>query len=141
MSIPDNDIESFLENLSQDRIRNILAQADARRILQEVKESSSHYPNFDSALTDKATHIAYLLLSCGCSLIENVGSKDSKIDKGFLVLERSGQILSDIYKYNVDEVESRNENLLVAGMALYAGKQYSRAFITQTSQAVKTCHS
>ena len=48
---------------------------------------------------------------------------------GLMVLEKGGKILSDVYKYNTDEQDSRNYNLLIAGMALYAAKQYSRAFI------------
>ena len=37
--------------------------------------------------------------------------------------------MSDIYKYNDDEFDGKDYNLLISGMALYAAKQYSRAFI------------
>lgn len=103
-----------------------MAQADARRILQEVKEVPDNYPNFDPALTEKATHIAYALLSCGCSMIENT---DSSTDEGLAVLEKAGKILSDVFKYNPNEIDAKDYNLLIAGMALYAAKQYSRAYI------------
>ncbi|MEA4986442.1 MAG: DEAD/DEAH box helicase [Anaerovorax sp.] len=126
MSIPTNYITDLLNSLSNRRIDNLVAQTDARRILQEVREIPQNYPNFDSMLTEKSTHIAYVLLSCGCSLIEN---EDSNTNEGFAVLEKAGKILSDAYKYNSNEVEARDYNLLIAGMALYAAKQYSRAFI------------
>lgn len=126
MSIPTQYISELLNNLSQSRLDNLVTQADARRILQEVKEIPGNYPNFDPALTEKATHIAYALLSCGCSLVEN---KDSAASEGLAVLERAGKVLSDVYKYNFDEMETKNYNLLISGMALYAAKQYSRAFI------------
>lgn len=126
MSIPSDIIAGILDDLSQSRINNLIAQADARRILQEVKELSENYPNFDSELTDKATHIAYALLSCGCSMVEN---EDSETAEGLLVLEKAGKILSDVFKYNDDEPETKDYNLLISGMALYAAKQYSRAFI------------
>lgn len=116
----------MLSSLSQERIENLIAQADARRILQEVKETTDNYPNFDPALTEKATHIAYTLLSCGCSIVEN---DDAKTSEGLLALEKAGKILSDTFSFNHDEVENRNYNLLISGMALYAAKQYSRAFI------------
>jgi len=126
MSIPSNYINDLIISLSQSRIDNLIAQTDARRILQEVQEISENYPKFDLLLTEKATHVAYALLTCGCSLIEN---GDESNNEGFLVLEKAGKILSDAFKYNPDEVETKDYNLLIAGMALYSAKQYSRAFI------------
>lgn len=126
MSIPPKIVKELLDALSQERVANIIAQADARRILQEVEESTEHYPSFDPQLTEKATHVAYALISCGCSLIEN---KDSYPKEGLATLERAGKILSDIFRFNRNDVENRDNNLLIAGMALYAAKQYSRAFI------------
>ena len=109
-------------------MNNLIAQADARRILQEVKESPENYPAFDPLLTEKVTHIAYALLSCGCSLIEGADdSADGAENLG--ILERAGKLLSDAYRYNDSETDEKNYNLLIAGMALYAAKQYSRAFI------------
>ena len=126
MSIPTDYAKSLLGSLAQSRIENLVAQADARRILQEVKEIPENYPSFDPTLTEKATHIAYTLISCGCSMVEN---DDNKNHEGLAALEKAGKILSDIFKFNRDEIETKNYNLLIAGMALYASKQYSRAFI------------
>ncbi|WP_152401344.1 DEAD/DEAH box helicase [Paenibacillus cellulositrophicus] len=126
MSIPTDYAISLLRSLEQSRIENLVTQADARRILQEVRERPENFPNFDSALTEKATHIAYSLISCGCSLVEN---EDAETDEGLVVLEKAGKILSDAFKFNSDEIETKNYNLLIAGMSLYATKQYSRAFI------------
>nr|WP_206764594.1 DEAD/DEAH box helicase [Paenibacillus larvae] len=116
----------MLRSLEQSRIENLITQTDARRILQEVRENTENYPNFDSALTEKATYIAYTLITCGCSLIEN---EDVEPAEGLTALEKAGKILSDAFKFNPDEVETKNYNLLIAGMSLYAAKQYSRAFI------------
>lgn len=127
MSIPSNIVVDLLNSLSQSWIDNLITQADARRILQEVKEAPDNYPNFDPGLTEKAIYIAYALLSCGCSMVEN---KDYLASQGFIVLEKAGKILSDVFKYNENETgETRNYNLLIAGMSLYAAKQFSRAFI------------
>ncbi|WP_207654011.1 DEAD/DEAH box helicase [Desulforamulus profundi] len=127
MSIPTDYATDLLNNLSQGRIKNLIAQADARRILQEVKETAENYPNFDPSLTEKATHIAYVLLSCGCSMVEN---EDGETNEGLLALEKAGKILSDTFSFNPNEdKKNKNYNLLIAGMALYAAKQYSRAFI------------
>lgn len=125
MSVPTNYIVELLKNLSKGRVENLIAQADARRILQEVKETTENYPNFDPALTEKVTHIAYALISCGCSMVEN---EDANTNEGLAVLEKAGKILSDAYSFNPTE-EDKNYNLLIAGMALYAAKQYSRAYI------------
>lgn len=126
MSIPTDYAVSLLRSLEQSRIENLITQTDARRILQEVRENPENYPNFDSALTEKVTYIAYTLISCGCSLIEN---EDVDPTEGLEVLEKAGKILSDAFKFNPDEVETKDYNLLIAGMSLYAAKQYSRAFI------------
>jgi hypothetical protein len=127
MSIPTDYATDLLNNISEGRIKNLIAQADARRILQEVRETAENYPRFDPLLTEKATHIAYLLLSCGCSMVEN---QDAETNEGLLALEKAGKILSDTYSFNPNEdKKNKNYNLLIAGMALYAAKQYSRAFI------------
>ncbi len=128
MSLPIDYTSDLIRILSEERLNNLIAQADARRILQEVKEEPKNYPDFDPLLTEKVTHIAYALLSCGCSLIEN-SDNSVNIAEGVATLERAGKILSDTYKYNEDEVDEKNYNLLFAGMSLYAAKQYSRAFI------------
>ncbi len=127
MSIPVDYISNLLNRLSQDRLKNLITQADARRILQEVKEIPENYPDFDPLLTEKATHISYALLSCGCSLMEEPNSVITT--DSLKILERAGKLLSDVYKYNDSEVDVADYNLLIAGMALYAAKQYSRAFI------------
>ena len=126
MSIPDRYSVDLLNNLNQGRVNNLIAQADARRILQEVRETAENYPNFDPLLSEKATHIAFALLACGCSMVEN---EESETAEGLLVLEKAGKIISDTYRFNSGENINKNYNLLIAGMALYAAKQYSRAFI------------
>lgn len=128
MSIPTDYISNLVNELSQGRLGNLITQADARRILQEVKEIPENYPDFDPLLTEKATHIAYVLLSCGCSLMEESNSNFTATES-LSILEKAGKLLSDIYKYNDDEFYSKDYNLLISGMALYAAKQYSRAFI------------
>lgn len=50
MSIPVDYASALLKSLFQDRLNNLIAQADARRILQEVKESPENYPAFDPLL-------------------------------------------------------------------------------------------
>lgn len=126
MSLPVEYIRDVLTEISTDRINNIITQTDARRILQEVEENSDNYPNFDLSLTEKANHIAYLLISCGCSLIEH---ESTKSDEGLILLEKAGKILADNFKYNSDEIDTNNINLLISGMTLYAAKQFSRSFI------------
>lgn len=52
------------------------------------------------------THIAYALLSCGCSLIE--GADDSADEAENLgILERAGKLLSDAYRYNDSEADEK----------------------------------
>ena len=106
MSIPVDYTSDLLRKLSQERLNNLIAQADARRILQEVKESPKNYPNFDPLLTEKVTHIAYALLSCGCSLIENADNSVNATES-LAILEQAGKLLSDTYKYNDNEFNEK----------------------------------
>ncbi|EKP3903509.1 DEAD/DEAH box helicase, partial [Listeria monocytogenes] len=111
MSLPIEYIRELLAEVSNDKIENIITQTDARRILQEVKEDSENYPNFDVSLTEKATHIAYLLISCGCSLL---AQENIKSGEGLLILEKAGKILSDNFKYNSEEMDTKDNNLLIS---------------------------
>jgi replicative superfamily II helicase len=123
MSIPKLYIEKMLEKLSSEHIVNLITQADARRILQEVKETENNFPRFDSLLTEKATHIGYTLLSCGCSLIENDNND------GFDVLKKAGKLLSDTFSFNKKEQDNKDIHILIASLSLYIAKQYSYSFI------------
>ena len=126
MSIPKTYIDEMLKNLSSSHIVNLISQTDARRILQEVKETENNFPRFDSLLTEKAIHIAYTLISCGCSLVEH---KDSTANDGLLILEKAGKLLSNSLSFNDAENETKDIHILISSMAFYAAKQYSYAFI------------
>lgn len=126
MTLPIEHVNELLEKLNAGLFVNLEAQADARRVFQEVKEDERNYPRFDSNLTEKATHIAYSLLAAGCSILEQ---NQPDTEKGIEVLERAGKVLSDVYRYNIDQNQEKNINLLLAGMSLFCAKQFSRAFI------------
>jgi len=127
MSMPINIAKDTANRLLSKQGLNFIAQTDARHILQEVGEEESNYPKFDMRLSEKATHIAYTLISCGCSIYENAEST-TDTDMGLELLEKAGKIISDTYKHNSAE-KDKSVNLLIAGMALFAAKQFSRAFV------------
>jgi len=129
MSFPIGIAKKTVSYLLAGKSQNIIAQTDARHILQEVREYEDNYPHFDPRLTEKATHIAYALIACGCSIVE-MCDDDSNKEEGLIYIEKAGKILYDTYKYNLSEKGSKNYSLLIAGLSLYAAKQYSRAFIT-----------
>ena len=79
---------------------------------------------FDAGLSEKAEHIAFAYLSSGCSLIENDNNNE-----GYVALEKAGEILADTHRFSPDRNPEKNNSLLLAGLALYAAKQYSRSFI------------
>jgi len=131
MSIPIDIAHETAMRLLSGRGRNIAAQNYARQILLEVEEIGSNYPNFDLHLTEKATHLAYTLIACGCSIVEDRMLKSVRDDaeEGMQFLEKAGKLLSDVFRHNRLE-PNRDYNLLISGMCLFAAKQYSRAFIT-----------
>lgn len=128
MSLSQIYISKLLEKLSSEKSENLIAQVDSRRVLDEVNEDLDNYPNFDANLTVKVTNIAYAYISCGCSLYENANKEIANEDyRG--ILDKAGKILYDTYKFNLLELENKDYNLLIAGMTLYASKQFSQAFI------------
>ncbi|GHU94794.1 hypothetical protein FACS1894208_06500 [Clostridia bacterium] len=129
MSMPIATAISTATRLLEDRPANIAAQTDARHILQEVGESVENYPKYDAQLTDKAVNIAYVLVACGCSIVEQTQSGDTEAGIALSYLEKAGKIITDAFKNNEVEPDNREYNLLIAGMSLYAAKHYSRAFL------------
>ncbi len=128
MSIPSRYIDDLLQQLESMRISNLVSQNDARRILRETKEMARNYPKFDNRLTEKVCQLSYILISCGCSILEN---SEQEVDKqrGLDVLEKAGKCLGDAYQYVEDTSVDVQYQLLISGMALYIAKQFSRAFI------------
>jgi replicative superfamily II helicase len=55
---------------------------------------------------------------------------------GLSYLEKAGKIITDVYKSNQIDLANKDYNLLIAGMALYSAKQYSRAFIVMKNVSV-----
>ena len=96
MSIPSRYIDDLLQQLESMRISNLVSQNDARRILRETKEMARNYPKFDNRLTEKVCQLSYILISCGCSILEN---SEQEVDKqrGLDVLEKAGKCLGDAY--------------------------------------------
>ncbi|GHV47431.1 hypothetical protein FACS189499_04930 [Clostridia bacterium] len=129
MSMPIATAIEIASRLLENKPANIAAQTDSRHILQEVGESVDNYPNYDAQLTDKAVNIAYVLVACGCSIVEQTQSGDTEAVIALSYLEKAGKIITDAFKNNEVEPDNREYNLLIAGMSLCAAKHYSRAFL------------
>lgn len=124
MSVSDKILFQLEESLNSSYVTNLVAQVDARHILEQTSEDKKNYPNFDRHLQEKITYLAYLEIMSGCSLLEAGTSPD----KGRVYLEKAGKIIGDAYLFEDDE-ETSNIQLLIGGMALYAANQYSRSFV------------
>ncbi len=124
MSVSNKTIEQLETSLGGNDFGNLVAQIDAKHILEQTCEEKENYPNFDKNLQEKITYLAYLEIMSGCSLIEQ--GDDSLRGKEFL--EKAGKIIGDAYLYE-DDKEISNVQLLIGGMALYAANQYSRSFV------------
>jgi len=71
MTIPLEQARSVLKDFTASRIENLFAQAHAKHVLHEVKESPENFPAFDERLDDKVTFAAYAFLASSCSMIEH----------------------------------------------------------------------
>ena len=124
MGVSNKTLRQLEESLNSSYVTNLVAQVDARHILEQTLEDKKNYPNFDKHLQEKITYLAYLEIMSGCSLLE-VGNNPGK---GREYLEKAGKIIGDAYLFEEDE-DTSNMQLLIGGMALYAANQYSRSFV------------
>lgn len=123
--IPIEKAIGFIEKLHSNNIKNLFAQADARRVLYEVGETEDNFPRFDPALVDKVTFAAYSILSSGVSLAEHEMGLDA-----ISAMEEAAILLYNVHSPHVSENISSKFHVLIAAMAFHAAGQYSRAFVS-----------
>src|SRR6266542_5475069 len=112
MPIPLEQARAVVTNLRAQQVATLFAQAHAKHVLHEVKESTENFPAFDANLDDKVTFSAYALLAAGCSIIEQ-GDRP----EGAAAIERAASLLH--YAHGPTAKESRDSgfHVLVAAMA------------------------
>ena len=127
MSVSIESIQRILQILDDNKIKNLGAQSDARRVLQEVGELSLNFPNYDPHLSEKNSYIAYLLIFNACDIVEN--SFENQISSAE-IFERAGKLLADNYQFAQEAEDISNINLLISSMSFYCAKQFSQAYIS-----------
>lgn len=135
MSLTVEHARSIVETLGIEPIPNFISQAKAKQLLQEVGELPEHFPGFTEGLDDRATFIAYRMLSAGCSLVEQ-----AQLSEGHQQLHAAGDLLESTHKTSARADLVSGFHCLIGAMALYACGHYSRAFVlmsaTETATAV-----
>jgi len=127
MSVSIESIQRILQILDDNKIKNLGAQSDARRVLQEVGELSLNFPNYDPHLSEKNSYIAYLLIFNACDIVEN--SFENQISSAE-IFERAGKLLADNYQFAQEAEDISDINLLISSMSFYCAKQFSQAYIS-----------
>ena len=107
-----------------DAAGNLSAQAHARNVLFEVRETPENFPAFDENLDERVTALAYTLLHVGCTAAET-GNKAASSD----TLTRAATLLQYSYGFDTSGKAYVPLQLLVAALSYYAAGQYSRAFV------------
>ncbi|HEY9685151.1 MAG TPA: DEAD/DEAH box helicase [Oculatellaceae cyanobacterium] len=131
--IPTEQANKLVASLADDRVLNLFAQADARAILYEAKESPNNFPAFDSTLDESVTIGAYALLSAGCSFFEA-----GETGQGQKYLEQAASLLETVHRESSISSAESGFHCLISGMAYYAAGQYSRAFVALKSVEGRT---
>ncbi len=124
MSFSVEHARSIINALSAKSTLNLISQAKAKQLLQEVHELPEHFPGFSDRLDDQATFIAYRMLSAGCSLVE----QDLPVE-GHQQLYSAGDLLESIHRANARTESVSGFHCLIGAMAFYACGHYSRAFV------------
>ena len=115
--------ESYRALESDSTLQNLIAQANARYILYNTRESQQNFPRY--TIKDEQLNIlAFKYLNIGCNYFEHhdYTKAASSLEKGALVLE---------YIHGSINTETKNKNLfcLISALAYYVCFQYSKSFI------------
>ncbi len=124
MPIPLEQAFSLLTALETQEFSHLFAQAHAKHVLREVRESPSNFPGFATALDDKVTFAAYGLLAAGCSIMEQQNRGE-----GAPAVERAASLMEYIHGPSANDSRESRFHVFLAAMAFYAAGQYSRAFV------------
>jgi hypothetical protein len=125
MPIPVNRARETIDSYRTDRIANLFAQSDARRVLYEVGESEENFPRFDPAIVDKVTMSAYSILAAGVSLAETEITQEA-ID----AMEEAASLLNNVHAPHAETDRTSSFHVLIASMAFHTSGQYFRAFVS-----------
>ncbi len=125
MTIPIDIARKILNKYQSQEIENLFAQSRASHVLHEVGEAAENFPNFDTALTDKVTMLAYSILAAGLSLAEDELSVEA-----ISALEKAATLLNNVHLPYAQNNSASRFHIIVASMAFYASGQYSRAFVS-----------
>jgi hypothetical protein len=121
-------IELFNKLEQEKDVQNIFAQANARHILLEVKETD--FPKFRENLNFGSNSLAFSYLSIGCCMFANNYQeiKDGKEIRR-LAIEKGAEFIEYTHFHEQNRVQLSLYYLLIGALAYYASSQYSKAFI------------
>ncbi len=115
--------ESYRILESDSTLQNLIAQANARYILYNTRESEENFPRY--TIKDEQLNIlAFKYLNIGCNYFEN-----ENYTKAARSLEKGASILEHIH--GSINIETKNKKLfcLISALSYYVCFQYSKSFI------------
>ena len=115
--------ESYRALESDSTLQNLIAQANARYILYNTRESLQNFPSY-TIKNEQLNILAFKYLNIGCNYFEN-----RNYTKAAHSLEKGASILEHIH--GSINVETKNKKLfcLISALAYYVCFQYSKSFI------------
>lgn len=117
-------IQEKLDRIEKDpQLQNLIAQANARYILYNTKESIDNFPKY-TIKDNKLNLLAFHYLNLGCRFIENKHLKN-----GMFPLEKGASILENIHGSPEVKTNLGNYYGLISALSYYVCFQYSKAFI------------
>jgi len=124
MSVSIEHARRIVSSLQEAPIPNFIAQAKAKQLLKEVRESPVHFPDFTAGLDERVTFVAYRMLGAGCSLVE----QNLKAE-GDPQLHSAGDLLESVHRAAPEDERASRFHRLIGAMAFYACGHYSRAYV------------
>ncbi len=120
-----NRAEKLLAKLESDKAaQNLIAQANSRYILFNVKESRANFPAYDKNLDERLNSIAVAYLSIACAFAES-----GNLQKASHPFEKAASIIEYVHGPELNRGPGSVYYLLAGSLAYYASFQYSKAFL------------
>lgn len=126
--------EKLLDKLESDKdAQNLIAQANSRYILFNVKEPRANFPGYDKNLDERLNSIAVTYLSIACAFAES-----GNLQKASHPFEKAASIIEYVHGPESNRGSGSVYYLLAGSLAYYASFQYSKAFLLLKNLELET---
>ena len=114
-----------LSLISENRFRNLVAQAHSRAVLQHLETDQDQWPRYSPALDENLLYTAHFLFWQGLQLKT---LSDFRI-QGDDLIKQGAEIIEFLYSESISKQTEKTEQLFNASLGYYIAGHYARAYV------------